>query len=252
MVFSRFEKKILETPALVGGWLCLRRKRGLREYLAEKYLSGSGIEVGALNRPLKVPKNTQVKYVDKFCKEDLTGNYLNDEDVDVNNFAFPDIIDDGETLGMISDFSQDFVIANHLLEHLQDPIRGLINFFRVLKTGGILFLSIPDKRYTFDKWRPVTTIEHLRNDYYKGPEASREGHLREWVELKEGKTGGDAQERLQEWRNNKFGIHYHVWTGKEILETLKAVGEEFGIGFLIECHTQVDADIIFILRKTRA
>ena len=38
-------------------------------------------------------------------------------------------IDDGERLGKIADASQDFVIANHFLEHCQDPILALLNIF---------------------------------------------------------------------------------------------------------------------------
>ena len=61
-----------------------------------------------------------------------------------------------ESLATIPDGSQDFVIADHFIEHCQDPISALTIHFRVLKTGGILYMAVPDKRFTFDKDRPVT------------------------------------------------------------------------------------------------
>ena len=99
-----------------------------------------------------------------------------------------DIVDDGESLATISDGSMDFVVANHFIEHCQDPIRALTNHFRVLKTGGILFLALPDKRFTFDKDRPVTPNAHLYQDHEIGPAQSRLSILR---------NGSDSSKRLR-------------------------------------------------------
>ena len=79
-----------------------------------------------------------------------------------------EIIDDGERLDKIADASQDFVIANHFLEHCQNPIMALRNMLRVLRVGGILFRAVPDKRYTVDVERPVTTLDHVWRDYAQG------------------------------------------------------------------------------------
>jgi predicted SAM-dependent methyltransferase len=56
----------------------------------------------------------------------------------------PEIICDGATLEAVGDASLDFVIANHLLEHMADPLKGLENWIRVLRSGGILYLAVPD------------------------------------------------------------------------------------------------------------
>lgn len=64
------------------------------------------------------------------------GLSLKDFGVDLSTVVRPDIVDDGECLSKVGDFSQDFVIANHVLEHFEDPIKGFRNMLRVLKHGA--------------------------------------------------------------------------------------------------------------------
>src|SRR5262249_28614265 len=126
-----------------------------RETIADQYIRGQGIEIGALHMPLRVPRSAKVKYVDRFSADGLRAHYpeLNDEDI-----VQVDIVTDGERLEAIADATQDFVIANHFIEHCQNPIGALLNMFRVLKLGGVLYLAIPDKRCSFDADRPSTTL----------------------------------------------------------------------------------------------
>ena len=74
--------------------------------------------------------------------------------------------------------SQDFIVANHFLEHCEDPIRTIETHLGKLKPGGVLFYAVPDKRYTFDFRRPVTPLEHMVADHEQGPERSRARALR--------------------------------------------------------------------------
>ena len=90
------------------------------------------------------------------------------------------MIDDGERLETFAEESVDFIVANHFMEHTQDPIRTIETHLSKLRPGGILFYAVPDKRYTFDFRRPRTTLEHLIADYERGPEASRWEHFLEW------------------------------------------------------------------------
>lgn len=56
-------------------------------------------------------------------------------------------LDDGDAQFMkgIADGTFDFVHSSHCLEHLVDPNEGLINWFRVLKEGGHLIVTVPDE-----------------------------------------------------------------------------------------------------------
>jgi ubiquinone/menaquinone biosynthesis C-methylase UbiE len=45
------------------------------------------------------------------------------------------VVDDGARLASFADGSLDFVVANHMLEHAEDPIAALKHQLRVLKPG---------------------------------------------------------------------------------------------------------------------
>ncbi len=216
-----------------------------REQLSKRFVRGSGIEIGALHTPLPVSEGTIVRYVDRMTVPELHDQYPELSDY---TLIVPDIVDDGEHLSLIPDKSQDFVIANHFLEHSEDPIGTLLNFFRVLKTGGIAYLAIPDKRHTFDMDRPVTTLAHLIADHAEGPEHSREAHYREWVRLVDKAQGQAGEDALYKERTDKkFSIHFHVWTEKEIMELMEYIQTLVSFELL---HTQFQGnEHIVILRK---
>lgn len=55
--------------------------------------------------------------------------------------------DDGDAqfLVGVSDASQDFIHSSHCLEHLVDPMEGLRNWFRAVREGGYLIITVPDE-----------------------------------------------------------------------------------------------------------
>src|SRR6185436_2198523 len=118
-----------------------------RTAIAAVFLRGDGIEIGALHQPLPVPALARVKYVDRMTAVELRRQY---EELAGQPLVETDIIDNGEQLTTIGDRTQDFVIANHFLEHCQNPVQTFHNLFRVLKAGGVVYLAVPDKRFTFD------------------------------------------------------------------------------------------------------
>ena len=52
---------------------------------------------------------------------------------------------DGQTMAGTPDAHYDFVHSSHCLEHLRDPEEGLRNWFRILKPGGHLIVTVPDE-----------------------------------------------------------------------------------------------------------
>jgi len=226
-----------------------QRAQQIRYELAKKHLHGTGLEVGALHSPLKVPPGIQVKYVDRMDVDGLRRHYPELREL---NLVKVDVIDDGEALRTQAPESQDFIIANHFLEHTQNPIATLERFLQVLRPGGTIYLAVPDKRWTFDIKRPVTPLEHLYRDYKEGPKWSYEQHMAEWVELVSGKTGEEGQREIELLTKQDYSIHFHVWTQVELVEMLKDIQVKLKLPFkLAEVKlNQALSENICILKKT--
>lgn len=211
-----------------------------RSMIATNHLSGSGIEIGALHNPLVVD-GVQVKYVDRMNKKELQKFYNNIE----TNMVEVDIIDDGERLYKIENSSQDFIISNHMLEHCENPIGTIENHLTKLKKGGILFYSVPDKRFTFDVDRPLTTFEHLMVDY-EG-EIDNLEHYREWAKYYYKFEGEEIEIKAREFQDINHNIHFHVWdlySFSNFLLNLKQV-----LDFEILHIEQNYNEIVTVLRK---
>jgi predicted SAM-dependent methyltransferase len=159
-----------------------------------------------------------------------------------------DILDDGEKLEKIKDNSQDFVICNHFLEHCENPILAFKNFLRVLKPSGILYLALPDKRYTFDSSRPITSIAHLVRDHEEGPQNSRREHYEEWARLVEGIQDPDAVSRkTDDLMKSQYSIHFHVWSQMEMLEFVRYLHTLFDFELLLSA--KIDPECILVIQK---
>jgi len=218
-----------------------------REALATSYLAGEGIEIGGLHNPLKVPAGARVRYVDRMSVPDLRAHY---PELAKRDLVHVDIVDDGERLTTVGDASQDFVIANHFLEHCEDPLRTLQHHFRVLKEGAVLFLSIPDKRYTFDMLREVTPLEHLERDFREGPAWSRDRHFLEWAERVEHLTDPAAiRARADELEQRNHSIHFHVWIMEDMVDLLRHLPRLLAVRFSIECIMRNEGEVNIVLRK---
>ena len=218
-----------------------------REAVASMYIRGQGIEIGALHSPLRVPKSAKVKYVDRMSKNDLIKQY---PELNSKYFVPIDIVNDGEKLSKILDFTQDFVIANHFLEHCKNPIGAIVNMLRVLKKGGVLYLSIPDKRYSFDIDRPETSIKHLLRDYQQGPEWSKRKHFAEWTKyVGKIKNGATAKKQIRHLMNIDYSIHYHVWTATEMIEFILTLKSKLRFDFEVELFLRKEEEVIIILKR---
>lgn len=244
----------------------------VRELVAQSYIQGHGIEIGAFASPLAVPAGVNVMYVDKSDVDEvaepfsISGLTLADFGVNLAAIVKPDIVDDGETLSKVGDYSQDFVVANHVLEHFQDPIKGFKNMLRVLKHDGILYLSLPEMRRSFDRTRVQTPFEHILKDYEEGPAWSRDlayaefgkvfaaqgmdkglfkkhvGSEREAFEAQQAKALSDAD----------FSIHFHAWTMDGMQDMFLRIKRQFKLAFETRLMLQNGDEVIFIFQKTVA
>jgi SAM-dependent methyltransferase len=67
---------------------------------------------------------------------------------------------DAHTMDAYEDNSFDCVHASHILEHLEDPITAIKNWFRILKPGGHLVISVPH-RDLYEKKRTLPSRWNL-------------------------------------------------------------------------------------------
>lgn len=101
------------------------RRRLADASFATRYFVGQGLDIGGKPDPLAL-------YLELFplAKSVRTWDW---ED------------GDAQFLASEADASYDFVHSSHCLEHLVDPRVGLANWFRVVRPGGHLVVTVPDE-----------------------------------------------------------------------------------------------------------
>jgi predicted SAM-dependent methyltransferase len=219
--------------------------KAMREDVAARYLRGHGLEIGALNFPLRLPRRARARYVDRQPHEELVALY--GHMYPGAAIVAPDVIDDGERLSTFDDSSADFIVANHMLEHTEDPVGTIEAHLRVVRPGGILFYALPDARRTeFDRERRRTTVEHVLRDHHEGPGWSRRDHYREWVRLAERFDEQDVERRAAELEAERANIHFHVWEPRTFAALLGHLDLPFELELLQHNHDE----FLVLLRRT--
>lgn len=186
--------------------------------LIRYYCTGKGIEIGAGKHPYCDPATTL--FLDK---------YTDNKD----GTPKPDIISDASEIPC-PDETYDYVFSSHVLEHMQNTIRTIKEWERVLKKGGILFLVLPHGDRTFDRHREKTTLQHHIDDYDNLTDEYDFSHNEEikrgWSKNEDFDGGKSYKEKWGadvwdfDFRLQNGVIHFHVWTQDEIVELLKYLG----------------------------
>jgi SAM-dependent methyltransferase len=250
----------LDREGLLPSYLTRRR-------LARRYLRGAGLEIGALDHPLAVPPGVLVTYVDYQTREENLRRYPG---LDPARVVEAQIIEDGLSLASVNDASQDFLVANHVLEHAGDPIQAVINWCRVLRPGGILFLAVPNGGRCFDRDRPITTLEHLQADHDAALGGDTElaahrdrEHYREWLACSVPRihaaaglaspplSPAEREARIAEMAASREEIHYHVFSRRSLQEFMALVTARHlpGLRLLQVARSPGGAEFVVIARK---
>jgi SAM-dependent methyltransferase len=110
----------------------------------------------------------------------------------------------------------DFVLSSHMLEHTANPLRALREWMRVVRDGGLLAIIVPQPEETFDRFRPVTSLAHVVEDFERGTEETDLTHLPEILkfhDLSRDPCAGALEEfaaRSQRNYENRC-LHHHVF-----------------------------------------
>ena len=234
-----------------------------RAQMAKRHLSGQGVEIGAMQYPLMPHRKMKVKYVDNTSLEDNLSRFSELRD---RKLVRPDYIEDGFTLTSFASNSQDFVIANHVLEHSPNPLRALANWARVLRAGGSLLLTVPVAEACFDRGRHETTLEHLRGDYFADSQLLSQRnfeHYMEWLAISEpaihalnGKnpvmeSESQRRERAREMCRNNVEIHFHTFSASSFHRFLELFCTEFDKRFDVAEVCDIGREVITVITRVR-
>ncbi|HMO16977.1 MAG TPA: class I SAM-dependent methyltransferase [Oligoflexia bacterium] len=193
-----------------------------RDFFSKK-LSGLGLEIGPLHRPMVTHKDMNVHYVDRCSVEDLRKHY---PELNELPLVEPHILDDAETLSTVSDETYDFLIAAHVIEHMKNPLASLEQWARVLKPGGLIYMIVPDKRRTFDKQRVRTTVAHIVNDYLSPSNERDFEHYLDYAIHVHSQTNPDnAISEARRLIETDYSIHFHVFMPEDVLGLIRWFGE---------------------------
>lgn len=119
------------------------------------------LEIGPFTNPMVRGEN--VRYFDVLGKEELIiraaeHGYNAESPVDIH------YVSSNGDLGIV-DATFDFVVSSHCIEHQPDLVRHLQGVERLLNANGRYLLIIPDKRYCFDHFMPLSTIDDVMVAY---------------------------------------------------------------------------------------
>ena len=122
-------------------------------------VGGVGLEIGPSHAPI-FPKSEgfDVEVLDFAPTEDLRRRY-GAMGVDTSRIEEVDFVSDGRPLHDIVPHrgKYDYVFSSHAIEHVTDFVGYLKSCQLLLKPEGVVAMAVPDKRFTFDALRPVTT-----------------------------------------------------------------------------------------------
>ncbi len=114
--------------------------RGDRDFLSMRWLRGSGMEIGAGMYPTPLFGNATVVYAD--CDEGLA---YGGQTIDIGLS-----LDDLNFLHSLPN-KYDFIVASHVLEHVDSFVRAIHNLVAAVNSGGMIYIVLPDKRFLNDK-----------------------------------------------------------------------------------------------------
>lgn len=124
--------------------------------------------------------------------------------------------------------SEDFVLSSHVVEHCPDLVRALLEWYRVLKPGGILYLITPKRDAApSDRGKPLTSWEHVAGDF------------------------DNRQTPEKEAEAGSFGYcHYHVFSPRTMRAFMRQVfGERLALVDCLESDDKAGNGFTLVYRK---
>lgn len=140
--------------------------------LAGLHAGAKILEVGPLASPIAPRSEGWNTYcLDYISTEELREKYQDYSDINIKNIVNVDFVSNNKQITEIIAKEHhntfDACIASHVIEHIPDIIRFLCQMEILLNNKGRLVLAVPDKRFCFDIFKPLTVSSDLLEAYYQ-------------------------------------------------------------------------------------
>lgn len=120
---------------------------------------GVALEIGAFDNPTVRPRDGfDVRYADYFSSDELRQKHSGNPRRDLSRIVEVDYVVKGPRLSPFIDDRCDLIVANHVIEHVCDPIGWLVDIASFCTARATIFMAVPDQRFTFDYFKQPTDI----------------------------------------------------------------------------------------------
>jgi SAM-dependent methyltransferase len=170
--------------------------------------SDSILEIGPGATPRM--RGDKVKFADVKSRRELQQRYRNDPAYESIPEKINYVLEGGNLRAIPEKF--DIVFSSHVIEHTLDLIEHINSVEAILRNNGLYFLMIPDKRFTFDRFKPVTIVEDALWQHFQNQgRASMRPILLE-------KCRRAHNDPARHWRGDHGAMAY---TKQDVLETIE-------------------------------
>jgi predicted SAM-dependent methyltransferase len=206
----------------------LRREEKILLHLKK---NGAGVEIGASHAPI-APKRDgyDVCVIDHATRDELREKYK-DEGVNLENIEEVDFVWRGESYAELTGKRNhyDWIIASHVIEHVPNLVGFLNSCDEILNDDGVLSLAVPDVRFCFDHFRPISGLSKVLDAHYQRHTAHTPGSI---VEFNLNKVMRDSQPGWGE--NVLLKEEYSFMHSKG--EVFASLEKSISVSDYVDCH----------------
>jgi hypothetical protein len=186
-------------------------------------LKSPGVEIGAFTTPIPGIKPIYVDRFSEYANQQTLAEYRGDS----ADLPF-------------HDSSLEYVATSHVIEHVANPLAAILEWYRVLRDGGIIYMVVPDRRLIFDRTRELTPVDHMIEDFRNSVTQSDPTHIREfsfnvdWTDYSPQtpahKVPEEREALFTQYSNalaagGETNIHFHTFEPQTALDLLKRCNE---------------------------
>ncbi len=144
-----------------GKGLDVSRIAKARRSFLLRHLGGTevlALEIGALDNPTFTKAEGEIYFADFFTQQESQERHKpeNSTGHTAEKIVHVDYVLRDERLPDVVTVVPDLIMAHHVIEHIPNPIEWFRDIRATCEAGANIFLSVPDRGYTFDYFKPLT------------------------------------------------------------------------------------------------